>query len=759
MMSMSSVSRARRVVFNALRRLKFMLLTLALLGLGVFFILEPHNSRPEPGGVVDYDIMNARSGFQNPIYKKWIKRDSRRTSKDVVPISQACTDYFTELSRVYPGNPGSEIVDLEWIQSVNVNADIYKKSKWIRERKRSLRLELHKIGKRVNDNHLKQLEEEFVVASKELSKFESKIFEEFNHIKVFGTCYLEKWNETSSPVDKLKKLGTNFEKRLYPWISGELPRFENWRGDTLGPNEFPEFDKKKLESYKESEVFTRNLQGKSNGKGIVIPLLPVSPRDKQIENITRLIKVLRAMKNQFPIEVMHLGDLTKDEMKKIAFAARTDISRLPSSYKKYLELKNKNSVEVSAVTNDDYPKQIIWFADLTPVKNKQQHPLVSKAYSYNSPNFVLSMSTIFNSFEESIVLGSSSIPLVENLGKHFFENDSYKQNGILFFKNPSHYTTKVRRFPPGFHEVTNFIRAQLMPSQEDAVYFGINMRDPEMSPTNRVFEEGFQDLLDPSVMVINKSKVLSGLLISSNFQLYKIFTTRFESIKDELNPEFLWVGQEIAGTNDRVNFNNNYAVSVGILTPEMNKPSIATMAQELCSSSWGQLSDVDDFTLLYVTSHHLENWRSDNMAFQLDLKAKFTTKEKEKVDNIFKPGDQEKTEMIRENSSIFQNKIVSNPLYIESIMRPPTIRDPIFSEGFREPSQAWIKQEEFGAYKGNPYWCSYDVVGNPVTGERGTVINLSDVTQAWYKFILDVWYRDEHQDEENMMNEIIEEES
>ncbi|EGV63394.1 hypothetical protein CANTEDRAFT_114707 [Yamadazyma tenuis ATCC 10573] len=48
-----------------------------------------------------------------------------------------------------------------------------------------------------------------------------------------------------------------------------------------------------------------------------------------------------------------------------------------------------------------------------------------------------------------------------------------------------------------------------------------------------------------------------------------------------------------------------------------------TLSQELCSSSWGQFDGDDDYTLLYVTSHQLENW-SSIPKFQEDLRNKFT---------------------------------------------------------------------------------------------------------------------------------------
>ena len=165
-----------------------------------------------------------------------------------------------------------------------------------------------------------------------------------------------------------------------------------------------------------------------------------------------------------------------------------------------------------------------------------------------------------------------------------------------------------------------------MPSKEDCKIFGLHERSGD-SPSSRIFDHDFQLLQDPTVMVINKSKVLSGLLLSANLQLYPLLHGRFPVAKEEVNPEYFWLGQEIAGTNAKVNFNQPSAVVAGIQTPLQNRDfKLVTASHEMCSFSWAQLDPQDESQLMYVTSHQLENYYLGRITFRQDIALKYTSK-------------------------------------------------------------------------------------------------------------------------------------
>ena len=100
-------------------------------------------------------------------------------------------------------------------------------------------------------------------------------------------------------------------------------------------------------------------------------------------------------------------------------------------------------------------------------------------------------------------------------------------------------------------------------------------------------------------------------MISGNFEfLYHddLFNIRINNTPTKTKMDYLWLGQYISGINEQIIFNFNYAIMPGILTPSQNLPKDLIECLEICSSSWGQLSDIDDISLLYITSHQLQNW-------------------------------------------------------------------------------------------------------------------------------------------------------
>ncbi|RLV95482.1 putative alpha-13-mannosyltransferase MNT4 [Spathaspora sp. JA1] len=647
--------------------------------------------------------------------------------------------YFQDLSQLYPNEP---IVDLESTVAQITDPLLYKKSAWIRERESEVkRSATRKLTKEVE----KQLERDYVRETQKQSKVEKSIVEQFNHMRIFGKCFLN-----DIDIDD-KKLCQGFQNKLYPWMSGKYPNFEHWKSSGKLPrNTLPIFDKLKqqIEVDENSNCFIQQFKQQSNGKGIVIPFYPTNEqsRDKQIDNISRIIKVLRALKNRKPIQIVHMNSLTREEKNLLIDAARTEIRYLPWSYLNYFEFFKKEDEVYRVVTDVHYPQQDLWFVDVNPVKNTQQHPGMVKHYLFNNINFLVSLSMLFNSFEEAIVITEHALPLLEKAD--YFQDHRYKETGLLFFKNPTILSKRPKRFNPGFHEVTSLVKSLLTPTDFDSKYFGLYKRNEDVIATNRFFQDSFQDILDPSIMIINKTKALSGLLISVNFQLQSTFNIRFPSGKNKLTPDFIWISQEIAGNHNLIQFNDNQAVAAGIFTPKEILPKDVTQSQEICSSSWGQLSDSDDVSLLYVTSHQLQNWRNQGGDhFQQLLKDKYKVITTEQVKNMFSENEQDKVDMDRENNDIFEQKLTSNPMTIEGIIRPPTITQPIFVHGYNEPNEPWVLPKDFQQGIIHPYYCVYDIVGNPLKeGVRGMVSDIGGEMKARLKFLLDVWFEDIQED-------------
>ncbi|KAL6454604.1 MNT4 putative alpha-1 [Candida maltosa Xu316] len=609
---------------------------------------------------LSFDILKARQTFNNPILSKW-SREEKVSESD---LETKCKTYF-----------GDKSLNVNIDYSYPVEPLVYKRKKWLKDRVRALRKE-HKQDRDKYDFDA-IAKSEFAQVSKNQSDYEHAMANDFDNMRIYGKCFTGELNLDS----RLERLCSEYQKKLYPWMSGKWPRFE---------------DSQKQQQIQPEGCMINQLAKNNKGKGIVIPILPNGSHN-QINHVSRLIRVLRGLDNKLPIQIMYVK----------------------------LSEKEKQQLMKVATSESQFPRQDISFVNLSP----------AITIPVNN-NLMVSLSSIFSTFEEMVILGEHTIPLV-NI-ESLFKTERYLSTGMFFFKPPSHLKDRVTKFNPGFHEVAEFIKSQLPPSNNDVKYFGFQKRKDD--PTiDRFFKLQFNNIIDPSLILINKSKVLSGLLMATSFELYDYFKIRVS--RD--SSDHLWIGQLLSGTTDKVTFNFNYAVSPGIFTPAQNVPKDATEAQEICSSSWGQVAEVDDISLIYVTSHQLENWLTNKQFFESLLRDKYLFKVEEEVDNIFDKGQDIKTNMDRPNDSLFR-KIQRNPLTIETFIKPPTLSSVIYVHSFNEPDQSWVIQKDFDNIKqGHPFYCVYDTVGNPLAeGVRGTSVNVNEDSQKKYLRLFDIWVQD-----------------
>lgn len=667
-----------------------------------------------------FDVVAARSRLRNPVFADWLASNDDYLSLD---LDARCRHYFRALDpKANNKDPGGDLVHLQYHETFSYTNVVYKKKRWISERRITLRRELRNQGYKgkLTAEHEQLILKQFDVASKLLSEYEFQVMKEVDHLKVFGQCFLN--NNVSLLNEQMCSL---FERKLYPWLSGKFPRFEDWEGNLLPENTIPGQGTSQNPSQAPTACFLDSVKTMSNGKGIVIPVFPHGAKS-QIDHIIRLVRTLRALKNELPVQIVYMGqDLNLVNRKRLVEAARSEISSYPESYSAFHRLRFKTSVVPKFTSATDYPKQNIWFVDMLPVKSKLLHSPGAET----SASFVLLLATIFNSFEEFLLLTSDAIPLMEKFDRFLFKQQTYREKGIKLFKLPSHLQLKKRKFEPGYHELSNLIKAHLMPSNDDARFFGLNKRKGNSHNTNRFLDEGFMSLIDPTMLVINKPKVLSGLLLSCSLQYYKILTSRLDVPGKKLNGEYIWLGQEISGVSSTVNFNHNFGVVAGVTTPPETVPdTLVTYSQEMCSASWGQLDDTDDYSLIYVTSHQLEKWFTNGKTFEEALKQKYPTASE---------GLASGTQAASETSAVAENARI-RPLNIEAILNPPVVKKLVPSDDEKEPKQAWVPTEAFGG-NGPTWWCAYSIVGGVNSGYLGKFIHFNDIVKAKYRFIIDVW--------------------
>lgn len=680
----------RYTLFGSVKRVWF---PLALI-LFIFYVIIQHESL---GAQVfkPIDITGQRKTFRNDVYSKLSKR---KTGKHEPLLDRNCTDYFQAWNDLYFGNE-MPLSKLDRIQNMDIDSNIYKKSKWMK--KRALFYRTQK-DKKTKEEINKLVERDFAITATELSKFEREFVDTISHQRVWGKCYLKNIDLGNNDADSLCE---NFIEQNFPWITKNLPSFTSWSGE----NNFPVFDDSQFRNT-DTKCFFKKYLSMSNGRGIAITIFPEIDRKRQIENIGSLLKVLRKLKNTLPIEIIYMSEHwdKRDTEYLIKIATRPFSASVRSQ-----EIK---------IDDEEFPLQNIIFVNLLPAINIKE-PLIAQAYGSVNIQGMLLLGSIFNSFSEAIMMTYQTIPLAENLSQLIFENESYKENGILLFKKPSYYTSHTKYFGPGYYETQDLVLSHLMPSKIDHQYFNMTLRSGNLfQHTDRIFKENFNDLMDPNFFAFKKNQSLSGFLLSFNLQPFKILSTRFQ-LEESTNIDLFWVGQELSGNTEKLNFNNHYGVAAGLVTPVDNVPrNLVTYSQELCSSSWGQLSDADDKSLIYVTSHQLENAIfGDSEQFKEDLTKKY------------------ESSLTIDNFEDYK-EILHNPLFIASVLNPPVITKPQTSGNSDEPSKSWIDQEKYEIQYHNKYYCGYNIVGGIESNYKTQIIYYNENDKNRFNSITKLWY-------------------
>lgn len=115
-------------------------------------------------------------------------------------------------------------------------------------------------------------------------------------------------------------------KKLFPIFTGDFPTFQRWNGLLIEgfPEQHEDLGSEGTASrmHKASKwSFWRHLKESMKGRGIVISL-----GENGVGDVKRLLKVLRAIGNKLPIQLVHKGDVPKAAMQDIIKVGRGDFN-------------------------------------------------------------------------------------------------------------------------------------------------------------------------------------------------------------------------------------------------------------------------------------------------------------------------------------------------------------------------------------------------------------------------------------------------
>ncbi|CUM67321.1 uncharacterized protein PRCAT00005014001 [Priceomyces carsonii] len=559
-------------------------------------------------------------------------------------------------------------------------------------------------------------------------RVEQNIIDYISHLRIFNKCYItsddgRQLNAVNSHVKKQKSLikylengGSNLEKdsftfsyteaekkfktdgilncdnlqsRIYPWLSTSYPVFERWDGTKYFTiPQMKDFinDEKVFEptnsdarngrgiaklhpkSYGSESCFFNKYKNAMNGKGIVMSI-----GDKHVTEAVKLIRLLRALGNIYPIQVVYYDNLSNESKQRLIKAAREGLKKFPKSYDKVKHLFPQNEQAKGL------PVQELWFVNVYNVV----HSHYRNKFNKFGNKF---LATMFNSFEEYILVDADTV-LLKN-PEFFFNLKGYKETGAFFYKD----RTSIEFRPKA--DVAFF--KKLSPSLVDSAVFDI----PIMTnyTMGREFFDGMFQYMESGLVVIDRNQHFNAILMMIQLNFFKPVTGRIHGDKEIFFLAFAADGDE------RYHFDKFFAAAVGEATPtEYMKKDNGTpkRAKEICSCHPGHLNEEDNGeTIAWLNSGFRFCGKADEVNYEEEFKHKSRFKHL-KV----------KTDL---------EKLFKDPLRLKNAIIPPFNRktDTLHENDSQEPKEGWRMDS---GYCKSYLWCAYSSIGGKKGNDDNTL--------------------------------------
>ncbi|SCU80599.1 LAFA_0C00188g1_1 [Lachancea sp. 'fantastica'] len=361
-----------------------------------------------------------------------------------------------------------------------------------------------------------------------------QVVDSVRHMRVFGHCFIE----NSSPHRDLNI--KEIEAKVFPIFTSTIPSFKRWDGVVVEGLPLKDGASNSNKPRSSHESLWRHIVNNMNGRGIVM-----SVGESGVSEAKRLLRVLQTLENDLPIQVVHKGDLTDDSMQELVKVARSPIR-----------------VQMHDKSDNMEHLQEIWFVDAKKsIKSEFLH-----LFERFSNKWIASL---FNSFEEMILLDTDTVPFVRP--SSLFRTREYKRTGAFFFRDRL-IEEYVKRGDLKFFK-------SLLPSKTETLFFNFEAAEDAIKK-NDFFRFGYKHIMESGVVVLRRRDHMPGLLISTALNLWKETNETFYGDK-----ELFWLGQSIAGKS-QYDFNKHPAGAVGILAQYGNNKITYT-----CSTQPGHFDE------------------------------------------------------------------------------------------------------------------------------------------------------------------------
>lgn len=585
-----------------------------------------------------------------------------------------------------------------------------------------------KVEEKDLDDKLKHMHDEFL---EKMRKDEQKMTDIISHVRIFNKCYITSDNaivlnrnrefasHQSNWMKQLSLVGiinaksnersllrnakalescSALESRVYRWLSFSYPVYERWTGETLlTPPKMSDYIKDEVvftptnskaqhgrgaSNLKKSKVrgnngnkcFLQNFKNKLNAKGLVLSIA-----DKHVDSTIKLIHLLRALNNRYPIQIVYYSSLSEESKRRIVEAARSRFTDLPGSFSNVAHLFPNDYFDPKG---KGLPMQEVWFVS---VYNTIQDHYRSEFNGFGNKY----LAALFNSFEEYILLDADTVMLKPP--EYFFNTDAYKKKGAFFFKDRTSTLFRPESDATFFKKMS--------PSIIDQVFFDIPILTNHT--LSSPFFDGMEYMMESGLVCIDRNLHFNSILMM--FQLNFLKPARQRVYGDK---EIFWLGFAIDG-DESYEFNKFPAAAIGSETPQEERLTSSgkpKYSRELCSAHPGHINGEDGKTLLWFNS----GFQFCGEAERVNYEEEFSNKERLKY-----------LSSVDEMKSLYWSK-----LHIKQAIIPPfedkwhTLCENIQEE----PKEGWKMDR---GYCRSYLWCAYSSIGG--FGKDG-----SDNTQVGY---------------------------
>lgn len=543
-------------------------------------------------------------------------------------------------------------------------------------------------------------------------------------LRIYGQCFINGPNVGHN--EELQETFNRYSRKMFPFFTNKLPVFEGIN-DEIIEKSFPnmqngyngenyEFDGKNVVDF---------IKRSSNGKGIVI-----SASSSHVKDLVKLIQLLRAMNNEFPIQIVYKGDLNNRAKSNIINAATGE-------FKDIIDPKNKasshpESIEALILNNTEkygskFPKQDLWFVNIRET--------IKRNYKYSFPGYTNKiLALLFTSFKEVILMDADTIPLVPL--QDFFETQEYKETSTMFFKDRS------LRDLNDYLETNYFTK--LCPTSVNSMDSLFDVKPITNHTLLNPYMTGYRHYQEAGVVMIDKSKHFLGILMMFPLAVWK------EPVRSSIwgEKEMYWLGMSIAG-DENYQFNKYSAASIGeIVTNPKHKHYPDSDASEICSSHPGH---VDKYgRLLWINSGF--KYCKKNTHFRDRNKFPFETFLVEEIANLYDSPLKIKHGIVPPDLPILRRPGSPFELRNENLIkddwkeRTKDMDELSDEESIKHkqkekvnPQKGWNKNSICSSYQ----YCAYDIIDshphNDGLVEKGHKFVFDDELVSEYDYLGSIW--------------------